>query len=144
LASGGITSETAEHFGVGFFSGKGSMSGRVVIPIHNERGDLVAYAGRAIDGAEPRYKLPAGFHKSLELYNLHRAITTGQRGVILVEGFFDAMKLHQARFPVRGGADGLLDVRGAGGACWWLTVCIPDGKQPDQLSIEELKKLLGK
>jgi DNA primase len=27
---------------------------------------------------------------------------------------------------------------------WTKTVCIPDGKQPDQLSIEELKKLLGK
>ena len=50
------------------------MSGRVVIPIHNERGELVAYAGRSIDGSEPKYKLPAGFHKSLELFNLHRAI----------------------------------------------------------------------
>ena len=75
------------------------MSGRVVIPIHNERGDLVAYAGRSIDGAEPRYKLPAGFHKSLDLYNLHRAVATGQRGLIVVEGFFDAMKVSQAGFP---------------------------------------------
>jgi len=40
------------------------MSGRVVIPINDEQGQLVAYAGRAIDdGSEPRYKLPAGFHK---------------------------------------------------------------------------------
>ena len=43
------------------------MSGRVVIPIHNERGELVAYAGRSIDDSEPRYKLPRGFHKSVEL-----------------------------------------------------------------------------
>jgi DNA primase len=63
LAGRGIGKSVAEEFGVGFFSGKGSMSGRVVIPIHNERGELVAYAGRAIDGSEPKYKLPAGFHK---------------------------------------------------------------------------------
>src|ERR1035441_1038041 len=29
------------------------MSGRMVIPIHNERGRLVAYAGRAVDGSYP-------------------------------------------------------------------------------------------
>lgn len=99
LADRGISKETAETFGVGLFSGKGSMQGRVVIPIHNEAGKLVAYAGRAIDNTEPRYKLPAGFHKSAELYNLHRAIATGQRGLIVVEGFFDAMKVHQAGYP---------------------------------------------
>src|SRR4051812_19131414 len=49
LVGRGISRETAEHFGVGFFSGKGSMSGRVVIPIHNGEGELVAYAGRAVD-----------------------------------------------------------------------------------------------
>ena len=59
-------------FGIGYFPGKGSMSGRVVIPIHNERGELVAYAGRAIDQTEPKYKLPAGFKKSAVLFNLHR------------------------------------------------------------------------
>ena len=48
------------------------MSGRVVIPIHDEKGELVAYAGRAIDDSEPRYKLPAGFHKSQVVYNLQR------------------------------------------------------------------------
>jgi DNA primase len=40
LAQRGITRETAETFGVGVFSGRGSMSGRLVIPIHNERGEL--------------------------------------------------------------------------------------------------------
>jgi len=103
IAERGISQETAESFGVGFFGGKGSMSGRVVIPIHNERGELVAYAGRAIDGSEPRYKLPLGFHKSLELFNLHRAIAKTPAGdgatVVLVEGFFDCMKVSDAGFP---------------------------------------------
>jgi DNA primase len=76
------------------------MSGRIVIPIHNQHGELVAYAGRAIDGSEPRYKLPAGFHKSLELFNLQRAIGGSNAGgrVVVVEGFFDCMKVSQAGF----------------------------------------------
>ena len=98
LAERGITEETARAFGVGFFSGKGSMSGRVVFPIHNKHGDLVAYAGRAIDGSEPRYKFPAGFHKSLELYNLHR-VKNQSPAVVVVEGFFDCMKVSQAGYP---------------------------------------------
>ena len=100
LAERGISKETAELFGVGFFSGKGSMNGRIVIPIHNQHGELVAYAGRSIDGSEPRYKLPAGFHKSLELFNLHRAIGGSNAGgrVVVVEGFFDCMKVSQAGF----------------------------------------------
>lgn len=96
LKTRGISTETAETFGVGFFSGKGSMSGRVVIPIHNEKGELVAYAGRAVDDSEPRYKLPTGFHKSHVLYNLHR-VTAAE--VIIVEGFFDCMKVWQSLHP---------------------------------------------
>jgi DNA primase len=97
LSERGITKETAETFGVGLFSGRGSMNGRVVIPIHNERGELVAYAGRSIDGSEPRYKLPVGFHKSHVLFNLHRASSSNAGSeVIVVEGFFDCMKVWQA------------------------------------------------
>jgi len=95
----GIKEDTARHFGIGCFSGRGSMSGRLVIPIHDDRGELVAYAGRSIDGTEPKYNLPAGFHKSAELFNLHRARAIENQQVILVEGFFDCMKVHQAGFP---------------------------------------------
>ena len=176
LAGRGISKETAQQFGVGFFSGKGSMSGRVVIPIHNEKGELVAYASRSIDGSEPRYKLPAGFHKSLELYNLHRAVNTGERGLIVVEGFFDAMKVSQAgyhfvvalmgcsmseeqeRLLVAHADQVLLMLDGDEAGCkaidelllrlgrkvWTKAVCVPDGKQPDQLTAEELHQLLKK
>jgi len=74
----------------------GSFGGRVVIPIHNEYGELVAYSGRAIDEAEPKYRLPAGFRKSHALFNLHRAIQSRDHTLILVEGFFDTFKTHQA------------------------------------------------
>ena len=51
---------------------------------------LVAYAGRAIDKSEPKYKFPAGFHKSQVLYNLHR-VPEDCRHLVLVEGFFDCL-----------------------------------------------------
>jgi len=171
LAGRGIGGETAETFGIGFFSGKGSMSGRVVIPIHDARGELVAYAGRAIDGSEPRYKLPVGFHKSLELFNLHRV--TAQE-VILVEGFFDCMKVWQSLNPFVVALMGnslsqqqeqiittrfkrvtiLLDGDEAGRKAaegiasrliHKLHVRIkdlPDGKQPDEFPAEELAQIL--
>jgi DNA primase len=50
------------------------MHGRIVIPIDNERGELVAYAGPSIDGSEPKYKLPAGFKKNQVLYDRARAL----------------------------------------------------------------------
>src|SRR5712691_4361851 len=93
----GLTTETAKTFSIGFFPGKGSMHDRIVIPIHNREGELVAYAGRAIDGSEPRYKFPVGFHESLELFSLHRV--KGEVSIVLVEGFFDCMKVTQAGFP---------------------------------------------
>jgi DNA primase len=96
LAQRGITQATAEAFGVGFFSGKGSMSNRLVFPIYNAAGELVAYAGRSLDGAEPEYKFPPGFKKTLELYNLRRAIATGSKRVVIVEGFFDTLNTFQA------------------------------------------------
>jgi len=93
----GVSHEVATTFGIGYFPGKGSMSGRMVIPIHNPNGELVAYAGRAIDGTEPKYKFPAGFRKSLELFNLHRV--KDELSVVLVEGFFDCVRVSQSGFP---------------------------------------------
>jgi DNA primase len=169
LAERGITEETARNFGVGFFPGKGSMSGRVVIPIHNGKGELVAYAGRSIDGTEPRYKFPVGFHKSLELFNLDRV--RDQTSVVVVEGFFDCMKVSQAGYPCvalmgcsMSRAQGKLlaehfgqvvlmldgDEAGRGAAeessdrlqrvvFQVKTVVLDDGVQPDQLSPEEIR-----
>ena len=99
LKERGIEMETAAHFGVGHYAGPGLLHGRVVIPIHNEHGQLLAYAGRVIDGAGPKYKLPAGFGKSRLLFNLHRALVRSQNTVVLVEGFFDCLKVHQAGLP---------------------------------------------
>jgi DNA primase len=98
LKARGLTDETITTFGLGYFSGKGSMHGRIVIPVHNEHGELVAYAGRWPRDPpehEPKYKLPANFHKSLVLYNLNRAREHTTDGLIVVEGFMSVFALWQ-------------------------------------------------
>lgn len=99
LAARGIDQPTARQFGIGFYRGPGLFSGRLVIPIHNPRGELVAYCGRALNGTEPRYRFPAGFPKSEILFNLHRAAAAAKPAVVVVEGFFDCLKVHQAGIP---------------------------------------------
>ncbi len=96
LVERGLTLETLVDFGTGYCE-KGMMAGRIAIPIRNVEGQAVAYAGRHVgDPPEgiPKYKLPPGFRKSLELFNLDRA-KKESGPLIIVEGFFDAMKLHQ-------------------------------------------------
>lgn len=98
LKARGIDEEIARHFGAGFFPGKGLMAGRVVIPIYDHDCALVAYAGRAIDGSEPKYKFPAGFKKSRVVFGLAALSATADSVVVVVEGFFDAIRLTQAGF----------------------------------------------
>ena len=75
------------------------MADRIAIPIHNSKGEVVAYAGRFVGEppeGTPKYKLPPGFRKSQELFNIDRAAKQpADEPLVIVEGFFDAMKLHQ-------------------------------------------------
>jgi DNA primase len=95
----GLLLETIVDFGIGFCA-KGMMAGRIAIPIHNSEGGVVAYAGRwpgEPSEDTPKYKLPQGFRKSLEVFNIDRAIKeSSDKPLIIVEGFFDCMKIHQA------------------------------------------------
>jgi DNA primase len=100
LKARGLSDETIAMFGLGYHAGRGIMHGRIVIPIHNEAGELIAYAGRWPGDAgwpqgENKYKLPPGFHKSLVLFNLHRAKAYASEGLIVVEGFFDTLDFWQ-------------------------------------------------
>jgi DNA primase len=100
LKERGIARETADYFGLGFCS-RGLLKNRLAIPIINSAGELVAYAGRAVreeDLKEEKYKLPPGFKKLLEVYNLNRQSANLDR-LILVESFISVWWLHQAGFP---------------------------------------------
>jgi len=98
LVERGLTPETVMDFGLGFCT-KGVMQGHIAIPIHNVKGEVVAYAGRW-PGEPPedtqKYKLPKGFAKSQEVFNLDRAIKDPpEKPLVIVEGFFDCIKLWQ-------------------------------------------------
>jgi len=99
LAKRGLTEKTIAEFGVGYCD-NGSMKGRIVIPIQTVDGELVAYAGRwpgdPPNEDTPKYKLPAGFRKSMEVFNLHRALQADPATpLVIVEGFFDCFYLWQ-------------------------------------------------
>ena len=71
----------------------------MLIPIHNVKGEVVAYAGRW-PGEPPedteKYRLPPKFKKMQELFNIDRAIKEPpDKPLVIVEGFFDVIKLHQ-------------------------------------------------
>ena len=98
--------ETIQHFGVGYCP-KGIMRGFIAIPIHDEGGVLVAYAGRRLRPSDIReygkYKVPKGFRKDRVVYNLHRADAVDPTGpIVLVEGFFSVLKLFEAGIDVVG------------------------------------------
>ena len=93
-----LTLETIIDFGIGHCT-KGMMAGRIAIPIHNPDGEVVAYAGRwpgEPPEGTPKYKLPQGFRKGLELYNIDRAAQeASDQPLLIVEGFFGCMAVHQ-------------------------------------------------
>lgn len=96
LAQRGLSREAVSEFGLGFCR-RGTMAGRIAIPIHDADGALVGYAGRLPgqpDEKRPKYKFPAGFRKSCEVFGLYRALRESPDSpLIVVEGFFDCMRL---------------------------------------------------
>lgn len=108
----GLTTETIAKFGLGFAS-RGMLKDRIAIPIHNDAGELVGYAGRIVDdeliGEDcPKYLFPGArekgrqrieFHKSELLYNLHRLQGGDDLDLVVCEGFASVWHLDQCGFP---------------------------------------------
>lgn len=74
---------------------------RLMFPIWNKDGQVVAFTGRTLDGHKPKYvnsfESPI-FNKSEILYGMNLAKNTNKPYYILVEGQMDTIKLHQAGF----------------------------------------------
>ena len=79
-----------------------SFRGRLMFPIHNESGKVIAFGGRAMrDEDQPKYlnssETPI-YRKSSVLYNLHRARNELRRldRAVLVEGYMDVIGVYAA------------------------------------------------
>ena len=78
---------------------------RIIIPIHDERGELIAFGGRVIDDSnQPKYlntSQTALYDKGRTLFNLHRARKSIHelKHAVLMEGYFDAITASQAKVP---------------------------------------------
>lgn len=79
---------------------------RVMFPITNSSGDVIAFGGRLLEKHDraPKYlNSPETelFHKSYVLYNWQsaRRTITDQSPILVVEGYMDVIALHQAGFP---------------------------------------------
>jgi DNA primase len=73
---------------------------RLMFPIWNERGKTIAFGGRALGEASAKYLNSAEsplYTKSNVLYALHLAKDAAQKAgrMIVVEGYFDCLSLHQ-------------------------------------------------
>lgn len=75
---------------------------RLMFPIQDHKGRVIAFGGRALDGNQPAKYLNSPetplFHKGDVLFNLHRARAAGlaNRTLIVVEGYMDVVALAEA------------------------------------------------
>ena len=74
---------------------------RIIFPILNPRGECLAFGGRVLDDAMPKYLNSSEsflYHKGKVLYGLSLAkeAINKEKKVIIVEGYFDLIKLSQA------------------------------------------------
>jgi len=73
---------------------------RIMFPIRDGRGRVIAFGGRVVDAGEPKYlNSPETvlFHKGRELYGLYetRRARSSLKRLVIVEGYMDAVRLHQ-------------------------------------------------
>jgi len=71
---------------------------RLMFPIFDLRGNVIAFGGRAINGESPKYmnspETPV-YSKGRNLYALNVAKNSGHSNIVVVEGYMDVISLHQ-------------------------------------------------
>lgn len=100
---------TDEELMVGFLCGKSQKTGkpydyfrnRVMFPIIDVSGNIIAFGGRVMDDSKPKYLNTSdtpGFKKSKNLFALNYAKKNCSEQLILCEGYMDVIALHAAGF----------------------------------------------
>ncbi len=105
LRGKGFTFDEMAAAAVAVKSARGSyydqFRGRVIFPIIDIRGNVIAFGGRLMDGQGPKYlnspDTPV-FKKSRNLFALNYAKSSKESALILAEGYMDVVALHQAGF----------------------------------------------
>ena len=75
---------------------------RVMFPIIDVAGNVIAFGGRVMDDSKPKYKNSSDtpvFKKSRNLFALNFAKNAASERLILCEGYMDVIALHAAGFP---------------------------------------------
>lgn len=80
-----------------------ALRDRVIFPIRDFRGRVIAFGGRVLNDDKPKYlnspESPV-FHKGQELYGLYEARQSGKlTRLLVVEGYMDVVALAQAGIP---------------------------------------------
>ena len=74
---------------------------RVMVPILDINGKVIAFGGRVLGDGKPKYvntKETAVFDKSRNLFAMNIARRSKRRGIIICEGYMDVIAMHQAGF----------------------------------------------
>ncbi len=104
LKSKGYTSEQGVMAGLLSRNEKGNIydrfRGRLIFPIQNLSGQVIAFGGRILTDGEPKYLNSSDtplYKKGEHLYGLHQArqAMTRTKRAILTEGYMDVLTLHQ-------------------------------------------------
>lgn len=77
------------------------FASRVMFPIIDLRGNVVAFGGRILTDEKPKYINTSDtpvYHKSSGLFAMNFAKNNGGEQLILAEGYMDVISLHQAGF----------------------------------------------
>ncbi len=101
---------TEDELIAGFFAGRSERTGRlfdsfrnrVMFPIIDVSGNVIAFGGRVMDDSLPKYKNSSDtpvFKKSRNLFALNYARKHCADRILLCEGYMDVIALHAAGFP---------------------------------------------
>ena len=74
---------------------------RVITPIIDLRGNVVAFGGRVLDDSKPKYLNTSDtliYKKGQNIFAMNFAKSSGEDSLILCEGYMDVIALHQAGF----------------------------------------------
>lgn len=77
------------------------FTNRVMFPIIDLRGNVIAFGGRIMTDEKPKYLNTSDtpvFKKSVNLFSLNNAKNSGSRTLILCEGYMDVIAVNQAGF----------------------------------------------